>query len=96
DLLAEIPQLSCPKPTGAFYVFPDVGNLFGLTTPGGRTLGSAMDVCEALLDEVGVALVPGEDFGGCGEHCARISFACDEATIVDGMGRLKTFVKDLH
>ncbi len=68
----------------------------GKVTPGGRTIRSSMDFCEALLNEKQVAFVPGEDFGGCGgEHC-RISFACSEAQISKGMDRLAEFVASLR
>ena len=94
--LADIPGLICPRPTGAFYVFPDISTLLGTTSPGGRPIGSAVDLCEALLEEAEIAFVPGDDFGGCGDRCVRISFACDEATIDAGMQRFKSFVNDLR
>ncbi|MEQ8769957.1 MAG: pyridoxal phosphate-dependent aminotransferase [Phycisphaerales bacterium] len=90
--LAEIPGIRCPKPTGAFYVFPDVSGLYGKTSAGGATIGSASDLAEALLSEAKVAFVPGEDFGGCGPNHVRISFACSEATINEGMDRFARFV----
>ena len=93
--LADIRGVTCPKPTGAFYVFPDVSGLFGMTTPGGKTLGAAMDVSEALLEEAQVAFVPGEDFGGCGPNHVRISFACSEDQINAGMDRFVEFVDSL-
>ncbi|MAY75730.1 MAG: aspartate aminotransferase [Phycisphaerae bacterium] len=94
-LLSDIPGIRCPRPTGAFYVFPDVSALYGTTSPGGKPIKSALDLCEALLVEAGVALVPGADFGGCGPDCARLSFACDEATIKEGVKRLADFVSKL-
>jgi aspartate aminotransferase len=93
--LDEIPGVRCPTPTGAFYAFPDISDLFGQTTPGGRILGCAMDLCEALLDEARLAFVPGEDFGGCGPEHVRISFACSEAQINAGMDRFAKFVAGL-
>jgi len=89
--LDDIPGVICPTPTGAFYVFPDISGFFGMTTPGGRVIGSALDLCEALLDEAQLAFVPGEDFGGCGDHHARISFACSEDQIKAGMDRFADF-----
>src|SRR5690606_30254650 len=62
-LMEEMPGVRCPKPTGAFYVFPDVSAAFGKTTPDGRVIGSALDFAAALLEEARVAVVPGEDFG---------------------------------
>jgi len=95
-LLSEIPGVKCPRPTGAFYVFPDVSELLGKTSPGGASIETALDLCNALLDEAGVALVPGDDFGGCGPRCVRISFACDEQTIREGMARLGDFASTLR
>jgi len=90
--LGEIPGVVCPRPTGAFYVFPDVSGLYGKTSAGGATIGSAADLAEALLSEAKVAFVPGEDFGGCGANHVRISFACSEETINKGMDRFAAFV----
>lgn len=94
--LSTIPGLVCARPTGAFYVFPDVSAHFGKTSGGGRTINSALDFCEALLAESLVAAVPGEDFGGCGRNHVRFSFACSEETINRGMDRLAKFVDALR
>lgn len=96
ERLSKIPGVKCPKPTGAFYAFPDVSAWFGKTTPGGKKIACAMDLCEALLSESLVAFVPGEDFGGCGKDCVRISFACSEAQIHAGMDRLAKFAGELR
>src|SRR5690606_31558146 len=66
-LVSQIPGLQCPRPTGAFYLFPDISAHFGKRTKGGRVLDSAASAAEALLEEKLVALVPGEDFGSGGE-----------------------------
>ena len=94
--LDAIEGVSCPTPTGAFYVFPDVSALFGKATPGGATIGCAKDLSEALLEEAHVAFVPGEDFGGCGPNHVRISFACSEEQIEAGMDRFAAFVEGLR
>lgn len=93
--LAKIPGVVCPKPTGAFYVFPDVSAHFGKTTKSGKRITSSMEMCEALLSEALVAFVPGEDFGGCGKNCLRISFACSEEQIHKGMDRFAAFLAEL-
>jgi aspartate aminotransferase len=85
----------CPRPTGAFYVFPDVSAYFGKTSKGGRTINSALDFCEALLEEAHVAFVPGEDFGGCGKNHIRVSFACSEDQINRGMDRFEGWLASL-
>ncbi len=94
--IAAVPGMRCPTPTGAFYVFPDVSSYFGKTSHGGRPINSAMDFCEALLEEAHVAFVPGDDFGGCGSRHVRISFACSEAQIEQGIDRLEQFLSKLH
>lgn len=84
--------LSCARPAGAFYAFPDVSPLFGRTTGAGRSLDSAHAVAEALIDEAGIATVPGEGFGGCGAKHIRFSFACSEEQIEEGLRRLAAFL----
>ena len=93
--LRKIPGLDFPSPEGAFYVFADVSAHFGRTTPAGTTIDSAMSFAGALLDEAKVAVVPGEDFGGCGDRCIRLSFACGEQQISEGCDRLAAFVSSL-
>lgn len=95
-LIREIPGMPCPTPTGAFYLFPSVSAHFGKTTPGGKRIESALDFAEALLNGSHVAVVPGEDFGGCGREHVRISFACGEDQIRKGMARLAEFVESLR
>jgi aminotransferase len=51
---------------------------------------------EALLTEAHVAVVPGADFGGCGNNHIRISFACAQKQIDDGMTRLARFTASLR
>ncbi len=94
-LVSEIPGLVCPKPTGAFYVFPDVSAHFGKRSKGGAEMSSADSFAAALLEEHHVACVPGEDFGAGGERCCRISFACSDEQIREGMRRLGEFVAGL-
>jgi aspartate aminotransferase len=93
--LARVPGLRSVRPTGAFYAFPDVSAHFGKTSKGGRPLRSALDFCEALLAEELTAFVPGEDFGGCAKNHVRISFACSEDQIRNGMDRLERFIAGL-
>lgn len=95
EMLAKIPGLTCPRPTGAFYVFPDLSAHFGKTTPKGTVIRSATDFAGALLEEHHVACVPGEDFGTGGERCCRFTFACSNETLRKGMERLGAFVASL-
>jgi aspartate aminotransferase len=96
SLMSKIPGLPCPRPMGAFYLFPDVSAHFGKRSRAGRQLKTAMDFAEALLDESGVASVPGDDFGGTGPNHVRFSFACSESQIATGMERLGEFVAGLR
>lgn len=95
ERLSAIDGLPFPKPEGAFYVFPDVSAHFGRTAPDGTMITSAMTFAEALLNTQKMAVVPGEDFGGCGDRCVRISFACSEDQINQGMDRLGALVRSL-
>lgn len=94
--LKAIRGLDVPTPAGAFYAFPDISDLFGRISPGGLAIGSSLDLANALLEEALVAVVPGEDFGGCAGNHIRISFACSEEQINKGMDRLEKFVASLR
>ncbi len=83
--LAKIPGLTCVKPAGAFYAFPNVSKLFGRAI-GGNVVQSGQDVAEALLAAARVAVVPGEAFGS-GSH-VRISFSCSMERLEEGMRRI--------
>ncbi len=86
-LVSAWPGVTCPPPMGAFYVFPDISATFGRTSAAGRAITNASSFAESLLEEAGVAVVPGDDFLGCGPSHVRLSFALDEASIVDGCQR---------
>lgn len=94
-LAKTVPGLKSARPTGAFYLFPDVSAHFGKSGPDGRKIASALDFCESLLATQRVACVPGEDFGGCGGSHIRMSFACSEKQIESGMQRLGEFISAL-
>ena len=95
ELLSRIDRFRTATPSGAFYVFPDISRCFGLTSPAGRRIESARDFAEALLEEVEVAVVPGEDFGEAARSNIRISFACGEEQIRTGIGRIDAWVGSL-
>jgi aspartate aminotransferase len=94
-LVSAMPGLVCPKPTGAFYVFPDVSDHFGKRTPGGRTIDSCVGFTAALLEEALVALVPGDGFGECGKAHVRLSFACSDEDIEEGCRRMHEWIEKL-
>ena len=79
-------------PSGAFYAFPDVSACFGLTSGGGRRIDDAGSFAEALLEEKEVAVVPGDDFGEIAKSNIRISFACSDEQIREGVGRIGDWV----
>src|SRR5690606_6745069 len=77
EALARIPGLRCPRPEGAFYVFPDISVAFGKThVPTGISIGNDVDFCNALLDAKAVACVPGSPFGE--PSAMRISYTCSD------------------
>lgn len=94
--LMAIPGMVCPKPTGAFYLFPDISAHFGKKTAAGQVISCGADFAEGLLMEGHVATVPGEEFLGCGARHIRISYACSEAQIEKGMERMARFVASLR
>jgi aminotransferase len=78
--------IDCMMPEGAFYVFADISR-FGM---------SSQEFCQRLLDEKGVAIVPGNAFGESGEGYARISYAYSTSHIKKAIERITQFVKDLE
>ncbi|TYP60749.1 aspartate aminotransferase [Stutzerimonas stutzeri] len=83
------PGLDCPVPQGAFYVYPSITGLIGLTSAGGTTIDSDEAFANALLDETGVAVVFGAAFG-LSPHF-RISYATSDAVLQDAMARIRRF-----
>lgn len=83
--LASMPGLTCQRPGGAFYVFPDVSGLMGRTLAG-RTIDSSNTLAEILLEEARVAVVPGEGFGAPGY--IRISYATSREELTEALGRI--------
>ncbi|MEB3303215.1 MAG: pyridoxal phosphate-dependent aminotransferase [Cyanobacteriota bacterium] len=79
DGLAAVPGLGLVPPKGAFYAFPDM-SAWGL---------DSMTLCNRLLDEVGLAAVPGVAFGD--DRCIRLSCAASTEAIQDGLQRLGAF-----
>jgi len=95
SLVSAWPGVTCPPPMGAFYVFPDISAAFGRTSPGRAAITSAGTFAEALLEETGVAVVPGDDFLGCGPRHARLSFALAESAIEAGCERIRGWMESL-
>ena len=82
EKIRAIPQLSCPTPMGSFYVFVDIS----------KTGLNSLEFCDQLLEKQQVAAIPGKAFGA--DHCIRLSYATDLASIEKGMDRIERFVQE--
>ena len=92
-LLNEIPGVSCPTPTGAFYVYPSVKGVLGKEIRGKRPTTSA-ELATLILEEVEVAAVPGEAFGPSGY--LRFSYALGDDDIVEGISRVNKLLSEAN
>ncbi|MDY0816750.1 pyridoxal phosphate-dependent aminotransferase [Kitasatospora purpeofusca] len=90
-MLNEIDGVVCPEPEGAFYVYPSVKALLGKEIRGQRPQTSA-ELASLILDEVEVAVVPGEAFGTPGY--LRLSYALGDADLAEGVGRLQKLLAE--
>src|SRR4051794_17865144 len=90
-MLQEIPGVECPEPKGAFYCFPCVEGVLGKTLRG-RTPTSTTELAELVLEEVEVAVVPGEAFGAPGYF--RLSYALGDDDLVEGVTRLTKLLSE--
>ena len=84
--LAKVPNWIAPMPEGAFYVYSDVRGLLNKTW-NGKEIKTSLELCDFILDEAEVALVPGEAFGPSGY--VRMSYALGDAQISEGIQRLQ-------
>jgi aspartate aminotransferase len=85
NYLLKIPGIKVNKPTGAFYLFPDVSYYFGASFEN-YTINNGNDLCMYLLQEANIALVDGSGFGA--PKCIRISYATSEELLEKAMQRL--------
>ena len=91
-ILNQIPLIRAHEPSGAFYIWLDIRNCFGKKFKN-QALASSRDFAQALLLNEYVAAVPGLEFGL--EGYLRLSFALDEARMVEALDRLKRFIENL-
>lgn len=91
ELFAEIPEITCNVPDGAFYVFPNVTGLLNRPLRGGKVCTSSDELTNYLLDEAHIAAVSGESFGAPGY--IRFSYATSEEQIIEGMRRFAAALK---
>ena len=82
ELLNDIPGFKCHRPAGAFYVFPDIT----------ATGFNERELATALLDEVGVAVLPGSSFGPHGAGHIRLSYANSIANLEEAARRIAQYV----
>ncbi|WP_037575239.1 pyridoxal phosphate-dependent aminotransferase [Phaeacidiphilus oryzae] len=90
-MLNEIPGFVCPEPEGAFYAYPSVKGVLGKEIRGKRPRTSA-ELAEVILDEVEVAVVPGEAFGTPGY--LRLSYALGDDDLVEGVSRIQKLLAE--
>jgi len=90
-LLRDIPGVVCPEPLGAFYLYPSVKGLLGKPLRG-KVAANSTELAAIILDEVEVAVVPGEAFGTPGY--LRLSYALGDEDLAEGIGRIAKLVAD--
>ena len=90
ELLKDIPGIKLNKPSGAFYVFPDISSYFGKVL-NGKKIKNATDFALYLLEKAHVATVTGEAFGN--GNCIRISYAASEEKIRLAIERISSALK---
>lgn len=91
-LMKDIPGFKTNKPDGAFYVYPEVSELFGRSY-NGKAINNATDLSMYLLEEAHVALVPGAAFGD--DNYIRFSYATSEDKLTEALRRIKAAVEKL-
>ncbi|WP_022688057.1 pyridoxal phosphate-dependent aminotransferase [Sphingomonas phyllosphaerae] len=87
DMLNAAEGITCPKPEGAFYVYPDVSGVIGKATPAGKRIDTDSDFVGYLLDDAKVAAVQGVAFGV--SPAMRISYATSEALLTEACRRIQ-------
>ena len=94
DLLNRVPGLFCPRPEGAFYVYPSCAGVIGRRTPEGCRIGNDEDFVRYLLEAAGVAVVHGEAFG-LAPHF-RISYATSTEMLREACARIERACRALR
>ncbi|HEC01710.1 MAG TPA: pyridoxal phosphate-dependent aminotransferase [Sphingomonadales bacterium] len=87
EMLSEIDGIICPKPEGAFYVYPSIAGLIDKKTPDGKVIENDLDFCTYILEAEGVAAVHGEAFG-LSPHF-RVSYATSDEALIEACKRIK-------
>ena len=92
-MISGIPGITCHRPEGAFYIFPNIAGCIGKVTESGRRIDSDTDFVSALLEEQHVATVQGSAYGM--SPYFRISYAADTETLTEGCRRIARFCEGL-
>lgn len=93
ETLSSMEGIKCFKPSGAFYVFPDVSHYLGKQTASGSTIENSTGLCMYLIEEEGLATVPGDAFGE--PNGIRLSYASSMDELKEAMKRLKRGLEKL-
>ena len=94
SMLNQAKGIRCPKPEGAFYVYPDISGCIGKTTAAGTLITNDEVFATALLEETGVAVVFGAAFGLSPNF--RVSYATSDAILAEACTRIQTFCAGLN
>lgn len=92
ERLRAMPGITCAMPEGAFYAFPRINAAFG-KKHGDTVIENSFDLCQKLLEEAHVSIVPGKAFGA--EGYVRISYATSMENIKEGMDRFERFWREV-
>jgi len=92
DRLNKMPGVSCYKPAGAFYVFPNFSSYYGKSYQG-KKIENSTHLADFFLDVARVAVVPGVEFGA--DPFERLSYATSMEDIEEGMNRIEDALKKL-
>ncbi len=93
SMLNEAKGVTCPKPEGAFYVYPDISGCIGKVSPGGVVITNDEVFATALLEESGVAVVFGAAFGLSPNF--RVSYATSDEVLREACARIQRFCASL-
>ena len=94
ERMRSVPSIHAPKPEGAFYLFPQCSDFYGMVAESGRTINSSDDLCFYLLEEHLVALVPGAAFGD--PNGIRISYASSMEDLQKAFDRIELGLSQLR
>jgi aspartate aminotransferase len=86
--LKKIPEITCPVPQGAFFLFPDVSRFFN------EKIQNSVELARYLLEQAHIAVVPGAAFGA--DRCVRISYATSIENVREGLRRFAQALERLR